>query len=43
MNYLSPRRMAHLASWCNGNTAVFGTVFLGSSPSEAAFISFIMQ
>ena len=25
--------------WCNGNTAVFGTVILGSSPSSPANLS----
>ena len=25
--------------WCNGNTAVFGTVILGSSPSSPATVS----
>lgn len=24
--------------WCNGNTTVFGTVILGSSPSGSTFL-----
>jgi hypothetical protein len=24
----------HIGLWCNGNTTVFGAVFLGSSPSR---------
>ena len=34
-----PRRgpwLRHPGGWCNGNTAVFGTVVLGSSPSPPA-------
>src|SRR5580692_6990331 len=31
----APRRPA-AGGWCNGNTAVFGTVILGSSPSPPA-------
>ena len=31
-----PRRPQSVGEWCNGNTAVFGTVILGSSPSSPA-------
>ena len=31
-----PGRAGPAGEWCNGNTAVFGTVILGSSPSSPA-------
>lgn len=46
MRYLTALASAAEASralpageWCNGNTAVFGTVILGSSPSSPAKLS----
>src|SRR5665213_2189711 len=32
----TPSCAAPAGGWCNGNTAVFGTVILGSSPSPPA-------
>ncbi len=29
-----PGRLLRTGLWCNGNTTVFGAVFLGSSPSK---------
>jgi hypothetical protein len=30
--------LKYFGLWCNGNTTVFGAVFLGSSPSRPTFI-----
>ncbi len=45
LGYLTPLAPQGLTArdpageWCNGNTAVFGTVVLGSSPSSPASLS----